>query len=322
MKFDIISLNLQIYIYKMYNIIYDNGNMQIKKAIIPAAGFGTRFLPATKAQPKEMLPIVDKPIIQWIVEEVAAAGIKNIIFVTGKNKRSLEDHFDNQPELENALQQNGKSKLLETVQAISGLAKFSFVRQGEQRGNADAIRQTLHLLHNEPAMVMFGDEILINDDGSSPLKKQLAIFEKLQEPLLLLYPLPHEKVSSYGVVKIKKTGDENLYEVLDIVEKPKADEAPSNLTVIGRYALTPKVLSLIDTFYENDAPKAPGEIGITQILQKYIREGGKVYATEFKGRRFDCGSKIGFLKATVHYGLRHPETGPEFNDYLKEIRDI
>lgn len=293
--------------------------MQIKKAIIPAAGLGTRFLPATKAQPKEMLPVVDKPIIQWIVEEVAAAGIKNIIFITGKNKRSLEDHFDNQPELENALQQTGKSELLETVQAISALAKFSFVRQGEPRGNADAIRQALHLIHNEPILVMFGDEILVGKENESPLQRQIKLFEKMQSPMLALYPLPPEKISAYGVVKVKPAAEEGVYEIVDIVEKPKREEAPSNYTVIGRYALTPDVLSLIETFYENGRPAGRNELGITEVLKKYIGQGGKVYGWEFKGERFDCGSKIGLLKATVYYGLKHPETEKEFKEYIKNV---
>ncbi|KKU15049.1 hypothetical protein A3A20_02905 [Candidatus Wolfebacteria bacterium RIFCSPLOWO2_01_FULL_45_19] len=276
--------------------------MSIKKAIVAVAGMGTRLLPATKALSKEMLPIVDKPVIQWIAEDISAAGINDIIFVTGKNKRALEEHFNKNPELENFLV--GQKDLLKATTAMNSIAKFSFVRQNEPRGNADAIKQALRLLHNEPALVMWGDEILI---GGEPVKRHLELFEKLRHPLLVLYQVPREKISSYGIVKVRKTDESDLYEILNIVEKPRPEDAPSNLAAVGRYALTPEVFSLID------------DVGITEVLQRYLKQGGKVYGWEFKGERFDCGSKIGLLKAAVYYGLRHPEISKEFNEYLKDI---
>lgn len=288
--------------------------MQIKTAIIAAAGFGTRFLPATKTQPKEMLPVVDKPIVQWIVEDLTKAGIKNIIFITSKNKRALEDHFDSYPELENVLRQSGKMELLKTATSMNSLANFSYVRQKEPLGNADAIKQALHLLlRDEPALVMWGDEILIDENGQSSLKTQMELFEKLKKPVFVLCELPKDQVSAYGVAKIKPTGESGVYEILDVVEKPKPQEAPSNYAVIGRYALTGDFLSLLNSF------NGQNELGITDVTLKYLKQGGKIYGWEFKGKRFDCGSKIGLLKASVYYGLRHPETAEEFQDYLRGI---
>ncbi len=284
----------------------------INKAILLVAGYGTRFLPATKNMPKEMLPIVDKPIIQHLVEEVVAAGIKEIIFVTGRGKRAIEDHFDKSFELEHNLVEKNKKDLLRDVRGISNLAKFTYVRQPEPKGDGNALLCARHLVGDEPIAVLFGDDII---DSQTPAIKQLMnVYEKYKDPVVCLQKIPRSQVSQYGVIEGTKVG-ERVYEIHDFVEKPKTGEAPSDLAVVGKYIITPEVFTAI----EEGKTSADGEQrladGFIQLLKTK-----PIYGYEFEGKRFDCGSKIGFLKATVEFGLKHKETKDEFRKYLKKLK--
>jgi UTP--glucose-1-phosphate uridylyltransferase len=285
----------------------------INKAIIPVAGLGTRFLPATKAQPKEMLPIIDKPVIQFLVEEVAEAGLQNIIFVTGRGKRAIEDHFDFAPELENALLSNNKSDIYEKVRAISSLARFSYVRQKEPKGDGDAILCTRHLVgDNESVAVLFGDDVV--DAPISPLKQIVSIFNKTQGSVVALDRVPKSEVSKFGVVKANLVG-ENLYEIVDIVEKPKAEEAPSDLVIAGKYIITPAVFAELENLKKSNQS---GELRLSEALRNVVKK-QKIYGTLIEGERYDCGSKLGFLKATVDFALKHEEVKDQFKEYLKGL---
>ncbi len=282
---------------------------KIKKAIIPVAGFGTRFLPATKAQPKEMLPIVDKPIIQYLVEEAVAAGIEEIVFVTGRGKRAIEDHFDSSFELEHNLVEKNKLDRLQAIYNISNMAKFSFVRQPKPCGDGDALIRARHLIGNEPCAVLFGDDIV---DSEKPCIGQLIdVFYKYESPVLAMMQVPKEEVSSFGVVDgVKVNG--RIYEIKNLVEKPKMEEAPSNLIIVGKYVITPAVFDEL----EKVVPGKDGEIRLADALSAMLSKKA-IYGYEFEGQRYDCGSKLGFLEATVDYALKHPEVKDAFREFLK-----
>ena len=280
----------------------------IKKAIMLVAGFGTRFLPATKNMPKEMLPVVDKPVVQYLVEEAVASGIEEIIFVTGRGKRSIEDHFDKSFELEYNLVEKNKESLLKDVRKISNLAKFAYVRQPEPKGDGDALLRARHLIGNEPVAVMFGDDII---DSKVPALRQLIdVYEKYQDPVICLQRVPKESVSSYGVVGGVEVG-KRTYEIKSFVEKPKVEEAPSNLAAVGKYIITPAVFDAI----VRGSTSEDGELRLADGFVELLKT-NPIYGCEFEGRRFDCGSKIGFLKATLEYGLKHAETKDEISNYL------
>ncbi len=285
--------------------------MKIKKAIMPVAGFGTRFLPATKAQPKEMLPIVDKPIIQYLVEEAVAAGIEEIIFVTGRGKRAIEDHFDYSFELEQTLVEKNKLDRLKEIYKLPTLAKFAFVRQPKPLGDGDAILKARHLIGDEPCAVLFGDDIV---DFEKPCIGQLMeVFEKYGDPVMALEKIPKEEVCKFGVVQPNKIS-ERTYEIKDLVEKPEIEKAPSNLTIVGKYIITPDVFDEL----EKVKPGKDGEIRLADALKSLISRKA-VYGYEFEGRRYDCGSKLGFLEATVEFALKHGELNGRFRDYLKGL---
>lgn len=278
---------------------------------MPVAGFGTRFLPATKAQPKEMLPIVDKPIIQYLVEEAVAAGIEEIIFVTGRGKRAIEDHFDYSFELEQTLVEKNKLDRLKEIYKLPTLAKFAFVRQPKPLGDGDAILKARHLIGDEPCAVLFGDDIV---DFEKPCIGQLMeVFEKYGDPVMALEKIPKEEVCKFGVVQPNKIS-ERTYEIKDLVEKPEIEKAPSNLTIVGKYIITPDVFDEL----EKVKPGKDGEIRLADALKSLISRKA-VYGYEFEGRRYDCGSKLGFLEATVEFALKHGELNGRFRDYLKGL---
>jgi len=281
------------------------------KAVIPAAGHGTRFLPATKASPKEMLPLVDKPLIQYIVEEIVAAGIHNIIMITGRGKRAIEDHFDLSFELEEMLKESKKNVLLKEIQLISELANICYVRQRQLRGLGDAVLCAQHLVGNEPFAVMLGDEVM---DADVPAIRQLMdLYERLQAPIIGVQEVEPDEVSHYGIIALKPVG-EGLFQITDLIEKPAPAEAPSRLAVIGRYILTPEVFAAL----EKTPPGKNQEIQLTDALRVLAKQ-APMYACVIKGKRYDAGDKLGFLKATVEFGLKHPEFGPRFARYLKEL---
>jgi len=285
----------------------------IKKAVFPVAGMGTRFLPATKANPKEMLPVVDKPLIQYAAEEAVSAGIDTLIFVTGRNKRSIEDHFDTAYELERELEAKEKHKMLEVLRSI--LPKHVncvFIRQSEALGLGHAVLCARPVVNNEPFAVILADD-LINFSDQPCLKQMVDLFNFQHCSILGTEPVPKEDVSSYGIVdgeEVKK----GLMEVSGIIEKPAVDEAPSNVAVVGRYILTPRIFDLL----ENTGRGAGNEIQLTDAIAELLKE-QRVLSFNFEGRRFDCGSKLGYLKAQVEYALEHDEVGPEFREYLNQL---
>lgn len=291
--------------------------MVIKKVIIPVAGFGTRFLPATKAQPKEMLPIVDKPVIQYLVEEAVASGITEVIFVTGRGKRAIEDHFDHAGELEFFLEKRGKKDLADQIRNISGLARFAFVRQKEPRGAGDALLQVEHLVGNEPVAVLYGDDVVYS---KTPCLKQLiGVFEKYQKPVFTLERMPQQMLSRYGIIGGDKIGP-RTYRVRHIVEKPRAGEAPSRLAVVGKYILTPRVFAVLRELKDHVDYREGKELLPTEAFAHMLRNGEEIYGYEFEGVRYDCGDKLGFLKAVVDFGLRHPEVGAGFKKHIKKLQ--
>ena len=290
--------------------------MRIAKAVFPAAGLGTRFLPATKAQPKEMLPLVDKPLIQYVVEEAVSAGIRNITIVTGRGKNAIEDHFDVSYELEKILEQRGKADLLALVRKISGMIHISYVRQKEALGLGHAILMTRELVGQEPFAVLLGDDII---DAPVPcLRQMLDVYEQYGQSVLAIYEVPGPAISAYGVIAGSAVpGSEGrLYEVSDLVEKPPADQAPSNLAIIGRYLLTPEIFEEL----ESTQPGRGGEIQLTDALRGLLARGQKIYGYRFEGRRHDAGDKLGFLIATVEFALKREELGGQFREYLKGLR--
>lgn len=285
--------------------------MKVRKAIIPAAGLGTRFLPATKAQPKEMLPIVDKPTIQYIIEEAVASGIQDIIIVTGRNKRSIEDHFDRSIELELELERGQKQEMLEMVRDISEMANIHYIRQKEPRGLGHAILAARHFIGNEPFAVLLGDDVVISKKPC--LGQMLDVYNEYRTSILGVQTVEPQVVNKYGIIAGKQV-DERVYKVSDMVEKPALDEAPSNVAVLGRYIITPEIFEFLET---QDAGKG-GEIQLTDALKRLAREQA-MYAYDFKGHRYDVGTKVGFIQANIEFALRSQELRQEMKEYLKAL---
>lgn len=287
--------------------------MKIRKAIIPVAGLGTRLLPATKAQPKEMLPVVDKPVIQYIVEEAVAAGIEEIIFVTSLGKRAIEDHFDRNFELEYRLQQKHKKKELAEVARIGKLAKFAFVRQQKPLGDGHAILSALPFVdEHEPVAVFFGDDIIVNDTPG--IAQLMEVAAKYGDSVMAVERVPRADVSRYGIVGGASVG-KKVWEVKQFVEKPSPQSAPSNLGVIGRYVITPAIMKIL----AKQKPGRDGEIRLADAFATALKKGVPLYAREIEGERYDCGTKLQFLQAAVSLGLKHPEVNGEFRTFLKKV---
>ncbi|GCD12411.1 UTP--glucose-1-phosphate uridylyltransferase GalU [Clostridium tagluense] len=286
--------------------------MKVKKAIIPAAGLGTRFLPATKALPKEMLPIVDKPTMQYIIEEAVASGIEEILIITGRNKKSIEDHFDKSVELELELENKHKDGLLEQVRDISNMVNIHFIRQKEPKGLGHAINCARTFVGNEPFAVMLGDDIV---DAKIPCLKQLMdCFEEKGATILGVQEVKKENVDKYGIVDGVQISD-RVYKVNNLVEKPQVDVAPSNVAILGRYIITPEIFDILD----NTKPGKGGEIQLTDALKTLIGQ-QDMYAYVFEGRRYDVGDKLGFLEATVEFALKREELKVPFMEYLQTLK--
>ncbi len=285
---------------------------KVTKAVIPAAGLGTRFLPATKACPKEMLPIVDKPTLQYIIEEAIASGITDILIVTGRSKRAIEDHFDRSPELEINLLENGKDDLLKVVRDISKINVF-YVRQKEPKGLGHAILCAKRFVGNEPFAVLLGDDVVYNDEYPC-LKQLMDVYDKTEASVLGCQLVPQEKVSSYGIVDGKPTENPAIYTVNDMVEKPAVDAAPSRMAVLGRYVISPEIFEIL----EQTKPGKGGEIQLTDAL-KVLAKQENMTALSFEGRRYDVGDKEGFLEATIEYALRRDDLKDKFVEYLKNL---
>ena len=287
--------------------------MKIRKAVFTAAGLGTRLLPATKAQPKEMLPVVDKPIIQYVVEEAVAAGIEQIIIVTGRGKRAIEDHFDVAFELEYYLNQKNDSEALAEVRNISDLANtVTYIRQKEPLGIGHAILVTKEIVGDEPFAVLFPDDLI---DAPTPcLKQMISVYERYHCSVLAVQQVERSAVSRYGIISPKQIED-RIYQVEDLVEKPKVEDAPSNLGIVGRYILTPDIFECL----EQTKPGKGGEIQITDGLRLLLQRQA-IYGYEFEGTRYDTGNKLGFLKASVEMALKRPDLGDEFRQYLKSLK--
>ena len=283
----------------------------IRKAIIPAAGLGTRFLPATKASPKEMLALVDKPLIQYVVEEAVASGITDIIIVTGRGKRAIEDHFDVSFELEENLRSRGKREALENLRKISNSARFCYVRQPEALGLGHAILCAAHLVGNEPFAVLLGDDII--DSVKPTLLSMMEIYERFNAAVIGVHQVARDEIHQYGVIDGKKQ-EKGLHRIVDLVEKPAPAEAPSDIAVIGRYILTPEILRIL----EKTNPGKHGEIQLTDGLKTYVKD-HPIYAYEIEGKRHDAGDKFGLLKATVEFGLKNQDFGKAFKEYLKSL---
>jgi len=284
--------------------------LKVRKAIIPAAGLGTRFLPATKAQPKEMLPIVDKPTIQYIVEEAINSGIEDIIIVSGRNKRAIEDHFDKSYELEQELERKGKEELLDLVRGISNLADIHYIRQKEAKGLGHAIYCAKSFIGDEPFAVLLGDDVV---DSEVPcLKQMIDVYNEYKTSVLGVQKVNEEDVSKYGIVSCKQV-DDRVYKVKDLVEKPDTNNAPSNIAILGRYIITPLIFECL----ENAQPGKGGEIQLTDALKSLIGQEA-MYAYDFIGKRYDVGNKLGFLEATVEFALKREDLNKEFTKYLRE----
>lgn len=285
---------------------------RIRKAVIPAAGFGTRFLPATKATPKEMLPIVDKPTIQYIVEEALQSGIEDILIISGHAKRAIEDHFDSAPILEADLEAKGKTDLLKMVREISEI-NVHYIRQKHMRGLGDAILCAKAFIDNEPFAVLLGDDVVYSPEKPA-LKQLMDMYNQTGTTILGCQEVPLEKVSSYGIIKGEPTMNAQLMKVDDMIEKPRIEEAPSRMAVLGRYIITPDVFEVL----KNTKPGKGGEVQLTDAL-KVMAKRENVYAYNFTGKRYDLGDKLGFLKATVEFALRRKDLSGAFSKYLKEI---
>jgi UTP--glucose-1-phosphate uridylyltransferase len=289
----------------------------VRKAVFPAAGLGTRFLPATKAQPKEMLVLVDTPVIQYGVEEAVQSGVSNIVIVTGRGKNAIEDHFDVNVELESFLEQRGKQSQLEEIRQITSLIQVSYVRQGEPLGLGHAVLVTKPLVGNEPFAVILGDDVM---DATPPaLRQMIDVYERLQGPVIAVERVAREDVPSYGIVAVDDTADlgRGVHRITDMVEKPRADEAPSNLAIIGRYVLTPDIFSELESI----SADRTGEIQLTNGLRQLLRK-RPIYAIEINGVRHDTGNKLGFLKALVYFALKRPELAGPFREYLERVHDL
>ena len=284
----------------------------IRKAVFPVAGLGTRFLPATKAQPKEMLPLVDKPIIQYGVEEAVASGVDNIILVTGRGKNAIEDHFDVSVELETFLETRGKKDLLAEIKKISNLINFSYVRQGEPLGLGHAVLMTRPLVGEEPFAVILADDVI---DAEPPaIRQMIRVFEEVQSPVLAIERVPREDVSAYGVIDVAEEVRPGVYRIRDLVEKPTRLEAPSDLAIIGRYILTPDIFPALAA----TASDRTGEIQLTNGLRRLL-ESRPIYGCRIDGVRHDTGNKLGFLKAVVYFALRRPDLADQFREYLRTM---
>ncbi|GAJ97481.1 UTP--glucose-1-phosphate uridylyltransferase GalU [Geomicrobium sp. JCM 19055] len=285
--------------------------MKVKKAVIPAAGLGTRFLPATKALPKEMLPVVDKPTIQYIVEEAIESGIEDILIISGRGKRAIEDHFDVSYELEQTLERTGKYDRLEEVKKISNMASIHYVRQKEPRGLGHAIACARTFIGDEPFAVMLGDDIV---RSNTPCLQQLMeIYEEQERSVLGVQQVPDHKVSSYGIVSSQESGE--VVNVTDLVEKPKVEEAPSNMAIMGRYVLTPEIMPILDTI----APGAGNEIQLTDAIRELVKI-QEVLAYQFDGKRYDVGDKLGFLQATIDFALEREDYREDLTNYLRDLK--
>ncbi len=289
---------------------------KVRKAVFPAAGLGTRFLPATKAQPKEMLPLVDKPLIQYGVEEAIHSGVQNIVIVTGRGKSSIEDHFDVSFELENSLERHNKKDLLAVVRNVSDMIDVCYVRQKEALGLGHAVLRAREIVGHEPFAVILSDDVI---DSEVPCLRQLLdIYEFYGASVVALMEVPSENISAYGVVDadpVDHNGSHNrLYRIRNMVEKPKAQDAPSNLAIIGRYVLTPEIFDAIDAI----GPGSGGEIQLTDALKHLLRN-RPIYGYRFEGSRYDAGDKLGFLKATVEFALKRKDLGAPFREYLKGL---
>ena len=282
---------------------------RVRKAIIPAAGLGTRFLPATKSQPKEMLPIVDKPTLQYIIEEAIESGIEEILIVTGRSKKSIEDHFDRSVELELELEQKGKTEMLEMVQDISNMVNIHYIRQKEPKGLGHAVHCAKSFIGNEPFAVLLGDDIV---DAEVPcLKQMIDAYDEYKTSILGVQEVAKENVDKYGILDVKHIED-RVYKVKDMVEKPSVDDAPSNIAILGRYIITPEIFNIL----ENQEAGKGGEIQLTDALQTLATKEA-IYAYNFEGRRYDVGDKLGFLEATVDFALKRPELRDDFMAFLE-----
>ncbi|SFH91295.1 UDP-glucose pyrophosphorylase [Tindallia magadiensis] len=285
--------------------------MKVNKAIIPAAGLGTRFLPATKAQPKEMLPIVDKPTLQYIIEEAVDSGIEEILIITGRNKQSIEDHFDKSIELELELEKKGKDDLLQIVKNISDMVNIHYIRQKEPKGLGHAIYCAKSFIGNEPFAVMLGDDIV---DAKTPCLQQMtSVYNEYKTTILGVQEVPRLEVDKYGIVNGKSIED-NVYKVKDLIEKPAIEEAPTNIAILGRYIISPSIFSTL----EHTKPGKGGEIQLTDALKTLARQEA-MYAYIFEGKRYDVGDKMGFLQATVEFALKREDLKEPFKQYLKEF---
>ena len=287
--------------------------MKVRKAVIPAAGLGTRFLPATKSQPKEMLPIVDKPTIQYIIEEAAAAGVEDIIVVTGRNKRSIEDHFDRSIELEMELERKDKEDMLRMVRDIPEIANIHFIRQKQPLGLGHAVLTASHFIGDEPFAVLLGDDVVVSK--KPVLQQMVEVFNEYKTSILGVQEVSEDVVHKYGIVDCKHV-EGGVYKVKDLVEKPKLEEAPSRIAFLGRYILTPTIFSYLET----QEPGAGGEIQLTDGLKRLARNEA-MYAYIFKGHRYDVGTKIGFLQANIEFALRNPEVADDLKNYLAALHE-
>ncbi len=285
---------------------------KVRKAIIPAAGLGTRFLPATKASPKEMLPLVDKPLIQYAVEEAVSSGIEDILVITGRGKRAIEDHFDRSVELEENLRENKKDSLLKNMRRISELANFCYIRQPQALGLGHAVLCAQHYIGHEPFAVLLSDEIV--DSGVPALAQLIERFREDQGGILGVQEVPKAEVKHYGIVHPER-GGKRLHKILDLIEKPSPDEAPSRYAAIGRYVLSPEIFPIL----RRTNPGKNGEIQLTDALRQLAKR-APMYALEIEGKRYDAGDKLGFLKATVEFALKNPALGEDFAAYLKDLR--
>lgn len=294
----------------------DQNSKPVTKAVIPAAGLGTRFLPATKATPKEMLPVVDRPAIQYVVEEAVRAGLDDVLMITGRNKRALEDHFDRVPNLETQLADQGKNTLLQAVQDTNDLGELHYVRQGDPKGLGHAVLRAKVHVGNEAFAVLLGDDLI--DEKENLLSEMVAVQQKTGGSVVALMEVPREQISAYGCAAIENVDGEDFFKVTELVEKPAADEAPSNYAVIGRYVLSPNVFGVL----ENTAPGRGNEIQLTDALQT-LAEGSEagegVYGVVFKGRRFDTGDKLSYLKANVILATEREDLGKDLKAWLKEF---
>lgn len=285
---------------------------KITKAVIPAAGLGTRFLPATKAVPKEMIPIVDIPTIQYIIEEAASSGITDLLIITSRTKKAIEDHFDKSYELETELEKSGKTEVLKQLKDIRSMVNVQYVRQAEPKGLGHAIYCAKSFVGNDPFAVLLGDDVVYNSEKPC-LKQMIEMYEKYNASILGVQSVPESEVNKYGIVSGEQVAD-RVWRVNEMVEKPKREEAPTNVAVLGRYIITPEIF----THLENTKPGAGGEIQLTDALKTLAKE-QEMYAYDFIGRRYDVGNKMGFLEATVEYALRRDDLGAEFMEYLKGI---